>query len=168
MNIASILHGTPGWVFGLFAVLVVLGLQALRTRSFAPWRLLVVPAVFIGWGLATLAVRSAASPALAAAWAGGALAGIAVGWLATRPDAVRFDADSARVTVPGSAATLLRNMSIFGAKYGLAVAMARAPEHAFALLAWDGGVSGLAAGYFFGWLLRVGAQYRAARLQPAT
>lgn len=171
MNVQSVLQGTPGWVFPLLAVLVALGLQALRTRTIAAWRLLVVPAVFIGWGLVTLASRSAASPALAAAWGAGALAGIAIGWLTSGGSALRFDPENGRATVPGGPATLVRNVTIFAAKYGLAVAMARAPERAAALLAWDSGVSGLAAGYFAGWLLRVFAQYRsarAARLQPAS
>ena len=170
MDIGSILHDTPAWVFVLFAVLMVFGVQALRTRSVAPWRLLVVPAVFIGWGLATFALRAAASPVFAAAWGGAALAGIAMGWLTTSASALRFDLANARVTTPGSPATLIRNLTIFAAKYGLAVAVARAPEHLPALLAWDSGVSGLAAGYFIGWLLRLFAQYRsarAARLQPA-
>ena len=170
MNIGSILHGTPAWVFVLFAVLVVLGVQALRPRSIASWRLLSVPAVFIGWGLVTLALRAAASPAFVAAWVGAALAGTALGWIATSADAVRFDLTNARVATPGSPATLVRNLTIFAAKYALAVAMARAPEHLATLLAWDSGVSGLAAGYFVGSLLRLFAQYRSARaaqLQPA-
>lgn len=74
MNVGSILHGTPGGVFVLLAALVVLGVQALRTRRIAPWRLLVVPALFIGWGLVTLALRSAVSPLLAVFWVGAALA----------------------------------------------------------------------------------------------
>ena len=170
MNIGAILHGTPAWVLVLFAALLALGVQALRTRSVAPWRLLVVPALFIGWGLVTLALRAAAAPAFAAAWGGAALAGIAIGWLSAGENAVRFDRANARVTALGSPTTLIRNLAIFAAKYGLAVAMARVPEHLPALLAWDSGVSGLAAGYFVGWLLRVFAQYRAARatqLQPA-
>lgn len=166
MGIQSILQGTPAWVFALLAVLVFLGLQARRTRTLAPWRLLVVPAVFIGWGLVTLATRSAASPAFAAAWSGAALAGMAIGWLTTSQHAVRFDLANVRVTTPGSPATLIRNLTIFAAKYGLAVAMARGPEHLATLLAWDSGVSGLAAGYFIGWLLRVFSHYRAARAVP--
>jgi hypothetical protein len=171
MGIQSILQGTPAWVFALLAVLVVLGLQARRTRTIARWRLAIVPTVFVGWGLATLATRSAASPAFAVAWAAAAVAGIAVGWLTTSATAVRFDLVNARVTTPGSPATLIRNLTIFAAKYGLAVAMARAPERLATLLAWDSGVSGLAAGYFIGWLLRVFSHYRSARagqLQPST
>ncbi|HYX62958.1 MAG TPA: hypothetical protein VE935_01920 [Burkholderiales bacterium] len=170
MDIGSILHGTPAWVFVLFAALLVLGVQALRTRRVAPWRLLAVPALFIGWGLVTLALRSAAAPAFAAAWGVAALAGIAIGWLTAGENAVRFDLANARVTAFGSPATLIRNLAIFAAKYGLAVAMARAPQQLPALLAWDSGVSGLAAGYFVGWLLRLFARYRSARaaqLQPA-
>ncbi len=49
-GLAVAMARAPRLLGTLLAVLVVLGLQALRERSVAPWRLLVVPAVFfIGW-----------------------------------------------------------------------------------------------------------------------
>ena len=46
-SILNILHSTPWWVFALFALLMWLGFQALRSRTLPLWRLLITPAIFI-------------------------------------------------------------------------------------------------------------------------
>lgn len=53
-NILNMLQNTPWWAFVLLALLIVLGIQALRPRTIAVWRLLIVPAAFIVWGLISL------------------------------------------------------------------------------------------------------------------
>ena len=52
------LQNTPPWVFVVFALLVVLGVQALRPRILPVWRMVAIPLVFSAWGLITLATRS--------------------------------------------------------------------------------------------------------------
>ncbi len=160
-NLLDILRNTPLWVFALFALLVALGVVALRRRTVAPWRLLVVPAVFITWGVITLARSPAGLPIAVLDWLLAGLVGAAVAWLATRMDGVRFERATGLVEVPGSIVPLVRNLLIFGAKYGLAVAMAVAPAQQASLALWDLGVSGLSAGYFVGWLLKFALHYRA-------
>ena len=49
-----ILTHTPAWAFILLAYLIWQGLQALRPRTQAVWRLLIVPLVFFGMGLSRL------------------------------------------------------------------------------------------------------------------
>ena len=62
-----ILANTPIWVFVLLAYLVWQGLQALRTRTQAVWRMLIVPLVFFLMGLSRLVLAhdNAIAPLLA-------------------------------------------------------------------------------------------------------
>jgi hypothetical protein len=162
-QVLRIVQHTPPWVFAVLAVLVVLGAQALRPRTLPIWRLLVVPAVFIIWGVVSVATRSAASPVLAVDWLSTGAAGFAIASLTTRLQGVRIDRAGGRVELPGSAVPLMRNLAIFATKYGLTAAMAVAPALQATLAPWDIGVSGLSAGYFMGWLFRFAIEYRKER-----
>ena len=163
----AILAHTPRWVWAVLAVLVLFGLQGLRARTVSIWRLLIVPAVFIGWGLISLAQRVAVFPALMVDWSLAAIVGVAIGWFATRLGGMRVDRIARRVELAASALPLIRNVAIFLAKYVLAVAAAIAPERAAVLAHWDIAVSGLSAGYFAAWLARLAVRYRAAPLRFA-
>jgi len=158
----NILHNTPWWVFVLFAVLLLLGAQALRTRTIPVWRLLVVPTVFIGWGVIGLIQQTTQStPYLVADWLIGATIGAAFLWLTGRSLAVQIERDDV-VSVAGSALPLVRNMAIFIAKYGLGVAAALNPAARQSLAVWDIAVSGLSAGYFLAWLVIFALAYQRA------
>jgi hypothetical protein len=158
----SILQNTPVWAFGMFALLVVLGVQALGPGTIAVWRLLAVPLVFMVWGLITLATRSFASPVLSLAWLIGGAAGLLLAWRVARLDRLVVDRFRGVVLVPGSRVPLARNVIIFSVKYALAAAIAVSPEHRDSLLLWNFAVSGLMAGYFLGWLIRFALKYRMA------
>ena len=165
MLILGILQHTPWWVFALLALLVVLGVKALRTRRTALPPLLIVPAIFIGWGVISIVEKTAVSPALFVDWLVAGVVGVTIGWATTRLNGVRMDRSAGRITMPGSVVPLLRNLAILLAKYCLAVAMALAPSSQPALAHWDVAVSGLGAGYFIGWLIRLVSKYRAAPLE---
>lgn len=165
-SIATIIRHTPWWAFGCLAIIVALGLQALKTRAIPLWRLMAVPAVFILWGVVSLALRSTASPGLAADWVIACACGLALAPLTTRLEGVRVEPSSARVQVPGSAVPLVRNLVIFSVKYCLTAAMIIAPTLHDSLALWDIWVSGISAGYFIGWLLRLVIKIRGA-WQPA-
>ncbi len=158
----AVLSHTPWWAWALCALLMARGVPALRTRSVPVARLLIVPAAFMAWGVGSLAMRSAGSPMLAAAWFACAVAGLAIGWQTTRLDGVRIDRTAGRVTLPGSAVPLVRNLTIFVVKYALGVAAALAPAWGGDIALWSIGVSGLSAGYFAAWVLRLALRYRAA------
>jgi hypothetical protein len=129
-------------------------------RAIPVRRLLIVPGVFIIWGLTTLTQRSIGSPVLLLDWLAVCAAGWAIGWQTTRLEGVTFDRARVLVQLPGSAFPLVRNLVIFAAKYGLAAAMAIAPASRGGLLVWDVAVSGLTAGYFLGWLIVFALKYR--------
>jgi hypothetical protein len=165
----AILQHTPWWIFALFALLVRFGVQALTPRRVAVPRLLIVPFVFFAWGLWSLAMRSAASPLLAADWVVFGIAGLAIGWWTTRLDGVRIDRAARSVLLPGSTVPLVRNLTIFATKYALAVVMTLSPAWRAQIVSWDVAVSGLSAGYFAAWTLRFALLYRdagAAAAQP--
>jgi hypothetical protein len=50
----QILIHTPVWVWPLLAYLVWMGIKAMRPRTTAVQRSLIVPAIFIIWGLSGL------------------------------------------------------------------------------------------------------------------
>jgi hypothetical protein len=158
----SILQHTPLWVFAVFALLVVLGAQALRPRTISVWRLPAIPLVFIVWGLITLATRSIESPVLFLAWLIAGAAGLLLAWRTVRLDRLAIDRHRGQVQVPGSRVPLVRNLVIFSVKYVLTAAIAISPDHRDSLLLWNFAVSGLMAGYFMGWLIRFALKYRMA------
>jgi hypothetical protein len=161
----AVLEHTPWWVYGILAVLIVTGVQALRPRVVPVGRLLVVPGIFIGWGILSVVQRSAATPVLALDWIAADALGVAIGWTTARLSGFAFAADGRSVRVPGSPMPLVRNGVLFVSRYSLAVAAAFATTvtaHA-QLVAWDVAVSGVATGYFVGWL----ARFARARRTPA-
>jgi hypothetical protein len=163
--IAILVH-TPWWAWALCALLVARSVPALRTRSVPVTRLLIVPAVFMAWGLSSLVVRSAGSPMLVTAWFPCAAAGLAIGWQTTRLDGVVIDRAAGRVTLPGSAVPLVRNLTIFLVKYAIGVALVLAPAWRTDLALLNIGVSGVTAGYFAAWVLRLSQRYRGTEQLP--
>lgn len=166
----TIVQRTPGWVWGLLAALILLGVSQLRSRALT-WRRAVAPAVGLAlFGLGSLAKDLSSSPWLAPGllvWLA-ALAGLMV--LAThagpRPG-TRYDPASDRFVLPGSVLPLLTILAIFFLKYGIGIELAMQPalrlDPTFALLmcAGYGALTGFfAARPFSLWQL-------AARSQPA-
>jgi hypothetical protein len=165
----AIVQHTPLWVFGLLAVLVVVGVQALRPRDVPVWRPLLVPVVFILWGVNSLLAKVAAAPWLSVDWLTATVIGFAIAAATVRLDGVQVDRAAGRVHLPGSPAPLARSLAIFVARYGLGATMVVAPALQSSLTPWDIAVSGLSAGYFIGWVARFATKYRTGRPpQPAS
>ena len=163
-DVLPILQHTPWWVWPLLAALIALGLQARRRRRARVGRVLVTPAVFVAWGLVSVAAHPAPDPL--AAWLGAAILGVVLGSAVTRLDGIRADRALGAVELPGSWVPLARNLVIFAARYALAVAAARLPAARDQLVLWDLAVSGLSAGYFLGWLAVFVRRYRRTPPSP--
>jgi hypothetical protein len=164
----SILRGTPWWVFLLAAVLVWLGLRALRPRVTTVVRVLVTPAVFITWGLASLTVGGRSSLTRIVVWLLTAVAGVAVATLTVRLQGLLVDRVHRLVLVPASLLPLVRNVVVFSAKYALAIAAIMHPDTRGQNMVWDAAVSGVSAGYFIGWTVRFALAYRNAPTSDLT
>jgi predicted ester cyclase len=159
-SILTILHNTPWPVWLLLAVIVLLGVQGMRSRVLSVWRLLVTPVIFIGWGLFSLALQALSSPWLITDWLIAATVVATIAWMTTDLAAARMDRTRQRVSLPGSPFPLIRNLLIFAAQYGFGVAMALAPASHGKLVIWSIAVSGASAGYFLGWMIHFASIYR--------
>lgn len=122
----EILRHTPPWVWGLLAALLALGLSQLRARRVARERLLVLPLVLMALGLWSTATSFDSALPLAA-WGGAFAAGLAAGRRLPLPAGARWDADSARLQLPGSAWPLAVIVAVFALRYAGGVALALHP-----------------------------------------
>jgi uncharacterized membrane protein len=168
--VTAVLQLTPWPVFLLFGLLLWLGLQALKPRTVPVWRQLVLPTVFIVWGAASLAGLPTSSPVPVSTWAAAAGLGAALALALVSFETGRIDRRRGLVHLPGSPLPLLRNLTIFALKYGLAVAAGTALAERGTIAALDAAVSGASAGYFLGWLARLALAYRRtarSELRPA-
>jgi hypothetical protein len=150
---------TPPYVFVLLAYLVWQGLLSLRTRRRAVWRMLIVPGLFTATGLLLLILRPSGGTLPMAAWLVGMAAFVPLG-LVTGPRLLAVDRQSGRVTLAGSPVSLVRNLLIFAAQYGIAVALFRHPEAQTGLAVAGHAVSGTSVGYFVGWMIAFRRRYR--------
>lgn len=154
-----ILANTPIWVFVLLAFLVWQGLQALRPRTQAVWRMLIVPLVFFLMGLSRLVLAhdNATLPLLA--WLVALLLFGALG-LFSGPRLLAVNRQKGVVTRPGTIGPLLRNITVFTLQYGVAVATAMKLEPHAAVAVIGHAVSGASTGYFSGWTAALWRRYR--------
>ena len=160
MQIAiRILVNTPTWVFVLLAYLIWQGMQALRPRTQAIWRMLIVPLVFFLMGLSRLVLAhdNAATPLLA--WVAALILFGALG-LFNAPKLLVVDRQKGVVTRPGSVGPLLRNIIVFSLQYGVAVSTAMKLEPRLVVAIIGHAVSGASAGYFSGWTVALWRRYR--------
>jgi hypothetical protein len=152
----QILIHTPLWVFPLLAFLVWQGIKAMRSRTVTIWRSLIVPAVFIVWGLSRLfSRRDFAGPLVA--WLGAAAALLVVGLLTARP--LELDHTTGEIKRPGSWVPLIRNVTVFALQYTVAVIAAVDPHDATTAAIVGRAISGGTTGYFLGRTVALLRQY---------
>jgi hypothetical protein len=156
-----VLTQTPLWVYALFAFLLWQGVRQLRPRVRPLRRIALVPFVFVVWGVVGVLGRRLPAGTLALLWLGGAVPGALLG-RATGPRLLAVDPGRALVSLPGSRASLVRNMVFFGLHYGLAVAAALVGPWRAGLIRADVAVSGASAGYFLAWGALLLLRYRRA------
>jgi hypothetical protein len=171
MLIVQIVTHTPLWVWALFAFLVYRGVAGMRTREVSPYRVLIVPAVFLVWGASGLLGRPDGlglnvATFLVALLVGGA-AGIALASLLPAP---RLSPATGLLTMPGSPVPLILNCTAFAAKYAgaVALAMTSGADNRAAIAIAVTAVGGLFAGLFWGRTLRQFQRALQADRRPAT
>jgi len=157
--IVSIVQNTPGWVWGLLAALLVLGLSQVRARQVTLGRMVLMPvamAVLSLWGTLSAFGESPGLPWVLLAWAVSASVPLVAIGSRPPPAGLRYDPHSRRFDVPGSWLPLALILGIFLVKYGVGIELALQPS-----LARDGGFAlavatayGLFSGTFAGRALR--------------
>ena len=154
----QILIHTPIWVFPLFAYLVWLGIKAMQPRTTTIWRSLIVPAIFIVWGLSRLLSGYQHGFAPLLSWTVASLALAPVGLLTAKP--FELDHVTGQINRPGSPIPLLRNVTIFALQYTVAVIAAVNPDGLAVASLIGRAVSGAMTGYFLGRTVALLRQYR--------
>ncbi|MGY4434106.1 hypothetical protein ACVWWO_006583 [Bradyrhizobium sp. F1.13.1] len=157
----QVLVHTPLWVWPLFAYLVWQGIKAMQPRRTPVWRALIVPAVFIVWGVSRIGFGHQDGTWPLIAWIAAALALLPLGVLTPRP----FDVDhtTGEIIRPGSAFALVRNLVVFSLQYTVGVISAiDAGDRAVAFIAGRA-ISGATAGYFLGSTVALLIAYRSKR-----
>ena len=149
-NTLAIVSGIPWWVYPLLAALIAIGIRAMKTRYVPLPVALVAPVAFITWGFFTLQSSGTYGVPLLS-FVSAAIVGLAIALGTTWNQELVIDRSNRRVCLPGSYVPLIRNLSIFSAKFLLTFTMALRPDLRETLLPWDLGVSGISAGYFLGW-----------------
>ncbi|MBR0685763.1 hypothetical protein JQ594_07535 [Bradyrhizobium manausense] len=161
----QILVHTPPWVWILFAYLVWQGIKAMQPRKAPIWRALIVPVVFIVWGISRIGFGQHANAWPLVAWIAAALVLLPLGVLTPRP----FDVDhkTGEIIRPGSAFALVRNLIVFSLQYAVGVISAiDAGDRALAIIVGRA-ISGATAGYFFGSMIALLIAYRRKRAADA-
>jgi hypothetical protein len=161
----GIVTHTPLWVFPLFAYLVWQGVKAMRPRTTTIWRALIVPLVFIIWGVSRIGLSHQNNMWPLAAWITAALALLPVGLLTPRP--FELDHASGEITRPGSWFPLIRNVTVFALQYTGAVIAAVNPGGGTVAAIVGRAISGATAGYFIGSTVALLRQYTKKRASVA-
>ena len=153
----GVLTHTPPWVFALLAYLVWQGIKAMQSRTMPIWRALIVPAVFIVWGVSRIGLGHQDSVWPLIAWIAAALALMPVGLLS--PRSFEVDHTSGEIIRPGSVFPLIRNMIVYALQYTVALMAAIDPDGRTAAAVTGRAISGATAGYFVGWTIALLRQY---------
>jgi hypothetical protein len=153
----QVLIHTPLWVFPLFAYLVWLGIKAMQPSTTTIWRSLIVPLVFIAFGLSRLLSRQQDLMWPVLTWLGAALVLLPVALLTAR--SFELDHATGKITRPGSVIPLIRNVTVFALQYTIALIAAVDPDGRTTATLVGRAVSGATTGYFLGRTISLLRQY---------
>jgi len=168
--LAPIIEGTPIWVWALLALLLFLGIRALRPTTAPLWRIAILPTVFLVWGLSGLIAANGLAVQRAAPWLAAIAAGSLIGWMNAGRYPIRADRDHGLVRLPGGPSTLVLALLIFVIKYAFGVMHAMSPAAFADARFWltELAVSGILTGMFLGRFARLWRQYRTAPSEDLT
>ena len=124
----EILIRTPSWVYGLFVVLVAVGVLQSRTSKVGTARAAMLPIAMLVLSAYGAISVFGTQPAVAAAWGAGlTIALIVAHGINGGPSGLVRDPSSGAVVVPGSWTPLALMMAIFFTKFGVGVTLAMSP-----------------------------------------
>ncbi|MEJ8845918.1 DUF6622 family protein [Variovorax rhizosphaerae] len=153
----QILSHTPRWVFVLFAVLLWFGAKQLLASSVSLARTTVMPIAMTGLSISGVLSAFGDSPMALVGWGTAAVVLAALVLQFGLPEGTRYDADTRRFHLQGSAVPLVLMMGIFFTKYVVGVMMAMHPElaHNHNLALGLGTLYGAFSGTFAGRAIRL-------------
>lgn len=154
-TILDALQGTPWWVYVLLVYLIIIGIQASKTRVVSILRLFILPILFTVLSLETLLTAVTPDFFAVSSWLGSVMVGVILGWWQISLWRIQTDRRHFLVRVPGNWSTLILILIIFATKYYFSYQLAVDPQlldqtwFEFSMLA----ISGLCTGLFIGRLL---------------
>ncbi|VVE64279.1 hypothetical protein PAN31117_01530 [Pandoraea anapnoica] len=162
---SAFLSHVPVWVWGLLVALIALGVLATRPRQKTVWQALTMPLAMTAFSIFGVVSTFATNVPALIAWCSAVVITFALraalGWWGN----VRWDPETRRVHLPGSWLPLVWMLSIFAAKFTVAVAVAIHPElmtHG-GFSAWVCLMYGTFSGIFLGRMLAIGRAVRRGR-----
>lgn len=149
--LSQILTRTPSWVWVILAVLIFMGIRALRPRTIKRFTVLIAPIAFLILGL-----TSSRGAMGFAAWGASLLAVAAFTFFVWKPTAgARYLPEGDQLHLPGSVVPMILMLAIFLLNYAINVTLAVNPALRSELV-WQigpgvvlGALSGLFAGRAF-------------------
>lgn len=158
MAVQVILAHTPIWVWVLLVYLVIRGLAAMKPRDVSVPRMLMVPVLFLAWGLYGIVTQLHHLSYAFAAFVAAFVVGLGIGWLLAKGrEPSRRDPATGLIHRPGSPVMLVLILVAFCSKFALLAALGYQPELATDLgyNSLYGGVAGVVSGVFWGGSLLV-------------
>ncbi|MBO0765078.1 MAG: hypothetical protein J2P50_10885 [Hyphomicrobiaceae bacterium] len=156
--------GTPPWVWALLALLLYLGIRALRPTTAPLWRVAILPTVFLSWGLYSLVTMHSFKAQRILPWLAALAAGMIIGSLMADRQTIKADKVRHLVKIPGSPLTLVLALLIFAIKYVFGALHAVRPAlfaHPWLWLT-ELAVAGVLTGMFIGRFAGLARQFHAA------
>ena len=154
--------GTPWWVFILFAYLVFVGVNALKSRVISIKKVFILPLVFTVWSVWNLIANFSGFRGFLA-WAIFIAIGYLIGWGMTQPWKIAADKKKLLVGIPGNRITLILILAVFAVKYFFGYYRATHQEMS-ALVAFVNLIaSGLITGIFTGRTLAILKKFAKAK-----
>jgi hypothetical protein len=119
---------TPPWVYALFIALIGFGLSQTRTRTVSERALVLLPLAMTAYSFYGVTLAFGVSAADVAAWCAGIALALGASLLLRRRQGVRYLPQAGRFEVAGSWFPFALIMTVFFARYFLAVAMGIDPS----------------------------------------
>jgi hypothetical protein len=122
-TISAIVTGAPAWVWAVLALIVYLGMRALKPGSGSLMRLSLVPGIFLATALGTLLLSSRLSDVLPF-WLASCLLGVGLGASWAMCLRIEIDRTAGVIRMPGTAFWLVTGLTLFGMRYAIEVYLA--------------------------------------------
>lgn len=143
---------TPPWVFILFLYGVSRGIRGLRVREISLWRMIILPLIFVGLSLSSLANSSSNIFTGFIIWGTAVLSGYTIGSTILSYKIENPSIGPWKARIGGSTATLILFLIIFITKYCYNVTLAVNPSMSdnFPFITTIHVISGISTGIMFG------------------
>jgi len=161
LTFLQICQNTPPWVFGLFLLLLAIGLRARKTRTVHPSVLLIMPILFTIFSLKWVIPFFTIDATRIWIFLLCALMGCAIGYTETNKNPVQFNPVKHKITVPGNHSILwlifINFFARFYQEYNLLVQPTRLMNPLLILITL--GIAGFTLGFVIGKMISYVKQY---------